>query len=111
MERALVYISSDKRVMMHHLLRKMGREIVRRQSVHEPGKRQFLIDAQEIYDVLADETVSPFIYVFFFFFYTSSCSYGFLDMFKQVKTVMINFLTYVLFSGYRKCVRHIVQHV
>ncbi|CDY25475.1 BnaC09g39900D [Brassica napus] len=34
----------------------MGREIVRRQSVHEPGKRQFLIDAQEIYDVLADET-------------------------------------------------------
>ncbi|CAN6872471.1 unnamed protein product, partial [Brassica oleracea] len=55
-ERALVYISSDKRVMMHHLLRKMGREIVRRQSVHEPGKRQFLIDAQEIYDVLADET-------------------------------------------------------
>lgn len=68
MERALVYISSDKRVMMHHLLRKMGREIVRRQSVHEPGKRQFLIDAQEIYDVLADETVSPFIYVFFFFF-------------------------------------------
>ncbi|CAF1780757.1 disease resistance-like protein DSC2 isoform X2 [Brassica napus] len=42
--------------MMHHLLRKMGREIVRRQSVHEPGKRQFLIDAQEIYDVLADET-------------------------------------------------------
>ncbi|XP_056847096.1 disease resistance-like protein DSC2 isoform X2 [Raphanus sativus] len=55
-ERALVYISSDKRVMMHHLLRKMGREIVRRQSAHEPGKRQFLIDAQEIYDVLADET-------------------------------------------------------
>ena len=64
MERALVYISSDKRVMMHHLLRKMGREIVRRQSVHEPGKRQFLIDAQEIYDVLADETVSPFMYFF-----------------------------------------------
>lgn len=63
-ERALVYISSDKRVMMHHLLRKMGREIVRRQSVHEPGKRQFLIDAQEIYDVLADETVSPFMYFF-----------------------------------------------
>ncbi|XP_023635710.1 disease resistance-like protein DSC2 [Capsella rubella] len=55
-ERALIYTSSDRRIMMHRLLRQMGRELVRRQSAHEPGKRQFLIDAQEIYDVLADET-------------------------------------------------------
>ncbi|KAL1195523.1 Disease resistance-like protein DSC2 [Cardamine amara subsp. amara] len=55
-ERALIYISSDKCIMMHHLLRQMGREIVRRQSAHDPGERQFLIDAEEIYDVLVDNT-------------------------------------------------------
>ncbi|XP_010492774.1 PREDICTED: putative disease resistance protein At4g11170 isoform X1 [Camelina sativa] len=55
-DRALINISSNKRITMHHLLRQMGREIVRRQSAHEPGKRQFLIDAQEIYDVLSDNT-------------------------------------------------------
>ncbi|CAH2072480.1 unnamed protein product [Thlaspi arvense] len=55
-ERALLYISSGKRIMMHHLLQQMGRGIVRRQSAHEPGKRQFLIESQEIYDVLADDT-------------------------------------------------------
>ncbi|XP_010453999.1 PREDICTED: putative disease resistance protein At4g11170 [Camelina sativa] len=55
-DRALINISSDKCITMHHLLRQMGREIVRRQSAHEPGKRQFLIDAQEIYDVLSDNT-------------------------------------------------------
>lgn len=62
-ERALIYISSDKRIMMHHLIRQMGREIVRRQSADDPGKRQFLVDAQEIYDVLADNTVSPYMFI------------------------------------------------
>ncbi|CAL9227082.1 unnamed protein product [Arabidopsis halleri] len=38
---------------MHSLLQKMGREIIYQQSVHEPGKRQFLVDAEEIRDVLA----------------------------------------------------------
>ncbi|KAL0763078.1 hypothetical protein Bca101_079229 [Brassica carinata] len=41
------------RIHMHSLLQKMGREIVCQQSVHEPGKRQFLVDAEEIRDVLA----------------------------------------------------------
>ncbi|KAF8087218.1 hypothetical protein N665_0595s0028 [Sinapis alba] len=40
-------------IHMHSLLQKIGREIVYQQSVHEPGKRQFLIDAEEIRDVLA----------------------------------------------------------
>ncbi|CAG7884214.1 unnamed protein product [Brassica rapa] len=40
-------------IHMHSLLQKMGREIVCQQSVHEPGKRQFLVDAEEIRDVLA----------------------------------------------------------
>ncbi|KFK37808.1 hypothetical protein AALP_AA3G031900 [Arabis alpina] len=55
-ERALISISSDKRIMMHHLLQQMGQQIVRRQSIHEPGKRQFLLDAKKINDVLADNT-------------------------------------------------------
>lgn len=66
-ERALIKISSNKRITMHHLLRQMGREIVRRQSAHDPGKRQFLTDAHEIYDVLADNTVSLYIYHFMAF--------------------------------------------
>ncbi|XP_010481839.1 PREDICTED: disease resistance protein TAO1-like [Camelina sativa] len=55
-ERALISISSDKRITMHNLLQQMGRQIVRRQSTHEPGKRQFLVDAKTINDVLADNT-------------------------------------------------------
>uniref|UniRef100_A0A1J3JZW2 ADP-ribosyl cyclase/cyclic ADP-ribose hydrolase n=1 Tax=Noccaea caerulescens TaxID=107243 RepID=A0A1J3JZW2_NOCCA len=55
-ERALVCISSYKVIKMHHLLQQMGREIVRKQSAHEPGKRQFLTDSQEINDVLNDNT-------------------------------------------------------
>lgn len=81
--------------MMHHLLRKMGREIVRRESADDPGKRQFLIDAQEIYDVLADETVSPYICI-----YISSHSYGFLNMFKQVK--LYNLFPHICFQGTEK---------
>ena len=48
---------------MHRLLKQMGREIVKKQSLEEPGKRQFLWDANEIFDVLEGNTVS-----FFFFF-------------------------------------------
>ncbi|CAN6879471.1 unnamed protein product [Brassica oleracea] len=41
------------RIHMHSLLQKLGREIVCQQSVHDPGKRQFLVDAEESQDVLA----------------------------------------------------------
>ena len=59
---------------MHRLLKQMGREIVKKQSLEEPGKRQFLWDANEIFDVLEGNTVS-----FFFFSYIcmSSVSLGF----------------------------------
>lgn len=53
------------RIHMHSLLQKMGREIVYQQSVHEPGKRQFLIDAEEIRDVLASNSVSTYILFIF----------------------------------------------
>ncbi|KAL1210733.1 Disease resistance-like protein DSC2 [Cardamine amara subsp. amara] len=41
---------------MHRLLRKMGRDIVYKQSIEEPGKRQFLWDTTDIYDVLVENT-------------------------------------------------------
>ncbi|XP_010420528.1 PREDICTED: putative disease resistance protein At4g11170 isoform X2 [Camelina sativa] len=55
-ERALVSISSGKHIMMHHLLQQMGRGIAREKNADEPGKRQFLIDSEEIRDVLSDGT-------------------------------------------------------
>ncbi|KAL1219131.1 Disease resistance protein TAO1 [Cardamine amara subsp. amara] len=50
---------SNKRVYpMHNLLVQLGREIVRKQSTDEPGKRQFLVDATDICEVLTDNTGS-----------------------------------------------------
>ncbi|CAF1888499.1 unnamed protein product [Brassica napus] len=43
-------------IRMHRLLKQMGREIVKKQSLEEPGKRQFLWDANEIFDVLEGNT-------------------------------------------------------
>ncbi|CAA0403400.1 unnamed protein product [Arabidopsis thaliana] len=55
--RSLIHISRCNRtITMHNLLEQLGREIVCEQSIAEPGKRQFLMDASEIYDVLADNT-------------------------------------------------------
>ncbi|XP_023642837.1 disease resistance protein TAO1 [Capsella rubella] len=51
-------ISEEKLIPMHNLLVQLGREIVRNQSISEPGKRQFLVDAREICEVLTDHTGS-----------------------------------------------------
>jgi len=45
---------------MHHLLQQLGRQVVVQQG--DPGKRQFLVEAKEIRDVLANETVSSNLY-------------------------------------------------
>ncbi|CAH8278609.1 unnamed protein product [Arabidopsis lyrata] len=39
-------------INMHDLLVKLGRDIVRKQSIREPGQRLFLVDAREICEVL-----------------------------------------------------------
>ncbi|KAG7533022.1 Toll/interleukin-1 receptor homology (TIR) domain [Arabidopsis thaliana x Arabidopsis arenosa] len=39
-------------ITMHNLLAKLGRDIVRKQSLREPGQRLFLVDAREICKVL-----------------------------------------------------------
>ncbi|KAL9299385.1 putative P-loop containing nucleoside triphosphate hydrolase, leucine-rich repeat domain superfamily [Arabidopsis thaliana] len=54
-EKSLISINSNY-VEMHNSLAQLGREIVRKQSVREPGQRQFLIDDRDISEVLADDT-------------------------------------------------------
>ncbi|CAA7028354.1 unnamed protein product [Microthlaspi erraticum] len=53
--KSLLHISTDGKIEMHYLLKKLGRQEVIEQS-HEPGKRQFLVEAQDIFNVLANET-------------------------------------------------------
>nr|VDD18944.1 unnamed protein product [Brassica rapa] len=42
-------------VWMHKLLQQMGREIVKNESLKEPGERQFLWDTKDISELLEDE--------------------------------------------------------
>lgn len=58
-DKSLVHISTNGGITMHCLLQQLGRQVVYEQS-DEPGKRQFLIEAEEIRNVLANETVSSF---------------------------------------------------
>ncbi|ANM69004.1 target of AVRB operation1 [Arabidopsis thaliana] len=43
-------------IEMHNLLVQLGLDIVRKQSIHKPGKRQFLVDTEDICEVLTDDT-------------------------------------------------------
>lgn len=55
-DKSLIQVRSDV-VEMHCLLQEMGREIVRAQSC-EPGEREFLVDTNDIRNVLRDNSVS-----------------------------------------------------
>nr|VDC81382.1 unnamed protein product [Brassica rapa] len=46
------------RVYMHRLMAQMGREIVKKQSTENPGKRQFLTDTKDISHVLDEDTAT-----------------------------------------------------
>ncbi|VVB14047.1 unnamed protein product [Arabis nemorensis] len=54
-DKSLISINSGSYIEMHSLLEKLGREIVRKQSIHEPGQRQFLVDRREIREVLTGD--------------------------------------------------------
>ncbi|CAL9241988.1 unnamed protein product [Arabidopsis halleri] len=43
-------------IEIHNLLVQLGLDIIRKQSIHKPGKRQFLVDAEDICEVLTDDT-------------------------------------------------------
>ena len=45
---------------IHDLLARFGREIVHKQSIREPGQRQFLVDAGDICQVLCNDTLVSF---------------------------------------------------
>ncbi|XP_033142723.1 probable disease resistance protein RPP1 isoform X3 [Brassica rapa] len=55
-EKSFIYFEWG-RIQMHDLLALLGREIVRKKSIHEPGQRQFLVDAGDICQVLRDGTL------------------------------------------------------
>ena len=57
-DKSLIRITPDETEEMHNLLQRLGREIVREESIDIPGKRRFLVDAEEISDVFAANTVS-----------------------------------------------------
>ncbi|CAA7058261.1 unnamed protein product [Microthlaspi erraticum] len=54
-EKSLITITSQGMYMMHNMLVQLGREIVRKQSIREPGQRQFLVDPKDIFEVLTDD--------------------------------------------------------
>ncbi|CAN6993662.1 unnamed protein product, partial [Brassica oleracea var. botrytis] len=54
-DKSLIFIDRGW-VKMHSLLQQMGREIVKKQSLEEPGKRQFLMDTTEIIELLDEDT-------------------------------------------------------
>ncbi|CAN6812390.1 unnamed protein product, partial [Brassica oleracea] len=55
-EKSLISVSSGY-IRMHNLLAHLGREIVRKQSIHDPGQRQFLVDTRDIFKVLNNGTL------------------------------------------------------
>ncbi|CAN6922459.1 unnamed protein product [Brassica oleracea] len=52
--RALISILGDKLIIMHRLLRQMGREIVHKHSIHLSMRCRFLMGACYMYHVVAD---------------------------------------------------------
>ena len=56
-DKSLITISHSNVLMMHDLIQEMGREIVRQQSLEEPGKRNRLWFHEDICDVLTKNTV------------------------------------------------------
>ncbi|PON55213.1 TIR-NBS-LRR-like protein [Trema orientale] len=55
-DKSLITVSHDSKLLMHDLIQEMGREIVRKESTKEPGKRSRLWIAEDIYHVLKNNT-------------------------------------------------------
>ncbi|KFK22095.1 hypothetical protein AALP_AAs73230U000200 [Arabis alpina] len=56
-EKSLISIHR-RYIDMHDLLARLGREIVRKQCIHDPGQRQILVDARDICKVLNNNTTT-----------------------------------------------------
>ena len=57
-DKSLITIASDGALWMHDLLKEMGRDIVRRESPEEPGKRSRLWSYKDVLHVLTSNAVS-----------------------------------------------------
>ncbi|KAL9292685.1 putative TIR domain, P-loop containing nucleoside triphosphate hydrolase [Arabidopsis thaliana] len=66
-EKSLISIEEGW-IKMHNLLEQLGKEIVRHEprSIREPGKRQFLVDARDICEVLTDDMGSKSVVGIYF---------------------------------------------
>ena len=58
-DKSIISISSGY-VKMHDMLEKLGREIVRKQSICDPEQRRFLVNGRDTCDVLSNYTVVSF---------------------------------------------------
>lgn len=89
-EKSLISVSSGY-IRMHNLLAHLGREIVRKQSIHDPGQRQFLVDTRDIFKVLNNGTLVSFHFcrpLTKFDKPDHLYLYGFLDFFQGSKSVV-----------------------
>jgi len=59
-DKALITISEQSIVSMHDIIQETAWEIVRQESVEEPGNRSRLLDPDDIYHVLKYNTVNIF---------------------------------------------------
>ncbi|XP_044470092.1 disease resistance protein RPV1-like [Mangifera indica] len=66
-EKCLLTISFDT-ITIHDLLEEMGREIVRQESIDNPGERSRLCDHNDILSVLKNNTVRVKTLIFYFYF-------------------------------------------
>ncbi|KAB2596586.1 protein suppressor of npr1-1 [Pyrus ussuriensis x Pyrus communis] len=57
-DRALITVSVNGELGMHDLLEEMGREIVRQESIEEPGRRSRLWSYEDVYHVLTQNTAT-----------------------------------------------------
>ena len=60
-EKSLLKISKNNELLMHNLLRDMGRDIVRQESRDEPGKRSRLWHYEDIDNVLKNDSVRGYL--------------------------------------------------
>ncbi|GMP64545.1 hypothetical protein CsSME_00025774 [Camellia sinensis var. sinensis] len=69
-DRCLLMINTRKKLVMHQLIQEMGKEIVRQESLKEPGERSRLCNHKDSFNVLRENTVrinpSPHLYLYVF---------------------------------------------
>ena len=61
LDRCLVTINRENKIMMHDLLRDMGRDIVHAENPDFPKERSRLWHPEDVNDVLIDKSVSTFL--------------------------------------------------